>query len=517
MSEENENENRKPRLSEMEALMEGIGKPIRKAVTKLGTQMAKQSALRLWNDFKRMIATASEPFFRKEMGERYFGAENLIGGFGVWVIGTMLSTFLYVFCFVFGAVFLQNTELLVIWIPGSICTGGAMALFFFILGTESINRIAQFRAQGVAYHTRSRGTLRWGDYTIPIMIGMVLVLFLFNIVSCVFFIMSRMMSAKLAAEQDAAIYSRYLDALDARIEQEYLKSAILGKCPVEITQLSRPLPNTMTNELRENIAAAAVGEEVTIIAKGTSRAATPMDGGTRPPKLESAPAGIADTSGSHRPGIFTNPRPGAPSPVLLEPAEILTPRTEKVQQQAQSYSARRPASSAVSPPVEPEQISKPEIPIPKADLNLPLFNPAPPAATIQEQEPQRVEPEPITSYLAYFELQQKLEKSENLPDIWTKRLLQILNVLMAASNDLLKLGKHPQAVKFLRDFQPPFKSLLETALDIDAKAAMAKETHSQMDEESSQRASALEGEIILLQNAMKARIGDLKQLGVSMN
>jgi hypothetical protein len=79
--------------------------------------------------------------------------------------------------------------------------------------------------------------------------------------------MSCGMSAKLAAEQQAAIYARYLDALDAKIEQEYLEDAILGQCPTEITQLAKPLPPDMNPELRTNIAAAAVGKPAKIVAK----------------------------------------------------------------------------------------------------------------------------------------------------------------------------------------------------------------------------------------------------------
>jgi len=65
--------------------------------------------------------------------------------------------------------------------------------------------------------------------------GIVIVLLLFDLPAGVLFIISCGMSFKLAGEQQAAIYARYLDALDAKIEQEYLEQAILGKCPAEIT------------------------------------------------------------------------------------------------------------------------------------------------------------------------------------------------------------------------------------------------------------------------------------------
>ena len=97
--------------------------------------------------------------------------------------------------------------------------------------------------------------------------GIAAALFLFNLPAGILFLVSCGMSAKIAGEQQAAIYARYLDALDAKIEQEYLEAAILGQCPAEITQLTKPLPPDMNAELRTNIAAAAVGKPAKIVAK----------------------------------------------------------------------------------------------------------------------------------------------------------------------------------------------------------------------------------------------------------
>jgi hypothetical protein len=233
--------------------------------------ITQKAATSLWADFKRLFANAAtDIFFRKDMGERYFSGESLIGGVALWIIGTAASTIFY---FSFSAL-LGSQAFAGLLILGCLSTGSSLVVSQCILGWENIVKMAKYRADGLAYHTRSRGIPRWGNKTILVLIGMVIVLLVFNIVSAVFFIASCAMSAKLAAEQDAAIYARYLDALDRKIEQEYLESAILGKCPTEITQLSRPLPAGMKAELRTNIAAAAVGKPVTIVAKGPSRAAT---------------------------------------------------------------------------------------------------------------------------------------------------------------------------------------------------------------------------------------------------
>jgi hypothetical protein len=99
------------------------------------------------------------------------------------------------------------------------------------------------------------------------------VLFLTAPIMALAFLLSMAASNTLAAQQQTALYDRYLDALDAQIEGKYLQDAILGKCPPEITDLYKPLPATLKPELRENIAAAAVGKSVTIVAK-TPRAAS---------------------------------------------------------------------------------------------------------------------------------------------------------------------------------------------------------------------------------------------------
>ena len=68
----------------------------------------------------------------------------------------------------------------------------------------------------------------------------------------------------------ADLLDAYIRVTDQKsgIAHEYLESAILGKCPTEITQLTKPLPAHMNADLRSNIAAAAVGKSVKIVAKG---------------------------------------------------------------------------------------------------------------------------------------------------------------------------------------------------------------------------------------------------------
>jgi len=230
--------------------------------------VGKKTAASLWVSFKRMLATASDPFFRKDMGERYFSLENQFSGIVVWIIGTLASCGMHA---IGGG---SQNKTAVLLTTACLGTGFALVALHWIWGRESLSKMRQFREQGEAYHSMSRGTLRWGNSSIVILMVATLVLLICNLFSAIFLVISYAMSAKLAAEQDAAIYGRYLDALDAQIEKEFLEKAILGKCPAEVTQLNKPLPADMNADLRENIAAAAVGKPVKIFA-GKPRTGAP--------------------------------------------------------------------------------------------------------------------------------------------------------------------------------------------------------------------------------------------------
>ena len=102
----------------------------------------------------------------------------------------------------------------------------------------------------------------------------------------VLFIVSQFFCAALVSKQQEALMSRYLDALDQKIEGECLQDALLGKCPPEVTYLYKPLPETLNPELRANIAAAACGKPVKIVAQ----APKPISAEAVPPGMPVAPS-----------------------------------------------------------------------------------------------------------------------------------------------------------------------------------------------------------------------------------
>lgn len=248
--------------------------------------LAKKTASSFFNKFKRFLSTATEPFFRKDMGERYLDAGSLNGGAIIWAGATLVALWLpelrsaasLLFEFVG---YFKLARLFGHW-QSTLATGGLLVFFHMKFGRESIALMAKYRADGTAYHTQSRGIPRWEGNQVFVPIGIIVALFLFDMPVGVLFVISCFMSASLAGEQQAAIYARYLDELDKKIEQEYLENAILGKCPTEITQLHKPLAADLNSDLRKNIAAAAVGKSVRIVAKSPKRAGAGPDGGTSP-------------------------------------------------------------------------------------------------------------------------------------------------------------------------------------------------------------------------------------------
>jgi hypothetical protein len=238
--------------------------------------LTKKTAASVWGKFKRVLSTASQPFFRKDMGERYLSSGSLSGGAMLWGIATCIAlalpgvrsaaAYLCAFAGLYHLAYLVHHWLL------TLLAGGALVFFHIKFGRESIALMGKYRADGTAYHTQSRGTPRWGKNGFAAGSAITFALLMFDMPAGILFAVSCAISAKLASEQEAAIYARYLDALDQKIEQEYLESAILGKSPTEITQLTKPLPAHMNADLRNNIAAAAVGRSVKIVAKGPKAA-----------------------------------------------------------------------------------------------------------------------------------------------------------------------------------------------------------------------------------------------------
>lgn len=244
----------------------------------------KRLASEVGSTVKRMLAGGTEPFFRYDLGERYLAHNIITGGFSLWICTTIITCFtgssigwllpskyktISVCCTVIGVVL-----------------SGAMFVIFMKFCAHNRKRIAEFRAQRIPYHTKSRGKPRWSPFTeLVIRVGASAILIIFAPVAGIAFVISMGVTANLAAEQQAAIQTAYLDALDAQIEGQFMQDALLGKIPAEITYLYQPLSEKMDSGLREDIAAAFVGKTVKMVAQ----APRPKESATANPPNQEGP------------------------------------------------------------------------------------------------------------------------------------------------------------------------------------------------------------------------------------
>jgi len=221
--------------------------------------------------FVKALTLATEPMFRKNMGERYF-ANASSGGFWVWIIAVITSFFTGGLASgIFDAMGLNDLARITHSpIPGVLLTLGLFGAFIYF-NQENKAVIREIRNANKTYHSMSRGVPRWADDAfIELIITAVatLILLLFAPITGALFIVSRILCFQAVSKQQAALYDRYLDAQDAKIEAERLESALLGNTPCEETYLYKPLSQDINDATRKDIAASAVGKPVKIAAQG---------------------------------------------------------------------------------------------------------------------------------------------------------------------------------------------------------------------------------------------------------
>jgi hypothetical protein len=216
-----------------------------------------------------------------------------------------------------------------------------MVLLQMMLGGQSLSLMAQYRNEGKDYHTRSRGVSRWGVAHLSAFLIIEGLLALFDPPVAALFLVGYSMNAKLMAEQEATIMSRYLDELDAYVENNYLESAALDECPTEITYLNKPLDKKLNPEVRTNIAGTLVGKPVKGIAKRPRRKASaqqPQE--TQAQSATPAPASTATvvTEQKQPEDAESSPATAAPPPVVPQPTQVA---------RAVGYTHSRVANSSV--------------------------------------------------------------------------------------------------------------------------------------------------------------------------
>src|ERR1035438_9003815 len=136
----------------------------------------KKAAGAGFNFVKRILGTVTEPFFRTGMGERYYTRQTHVWGIGFWVVATIVaylvpkySMLALPLCQNVGIHFLA--PIFHYRIP-AIVAGGFMVYTQWRSGRQSFRMVAQYRNEGNAYHTRSRGVALHGEKEILTFIGL---------------------------------------------------------------------------------------------------------------------------------------------------------------------------------------------------------------------------------------------------------------------------------------------------------------------------------------------------------
>lgn len=203
----------------------------------------------------KAFATASEPFVRVNMGQRYLDSGAITGGVALWFLAAIVSGSV-------GAVYANRLVAATI--------SGIVLLFFVGLAGQDRKSAIQRHFDGSPRHSMSRGQPRSSDPANQFLLnfGLALALALFATPAAAVFIISRIMSALAEAKQQEAILSRYFDAIDAKIEAEQLETALLGQTPPENTFLYKSLPPVYPDGMRRDIASAAASSTLQVLTRG---------------------------------------------------------------------------------------------------------------------------------------------------------------------------------------------------------------------------------------------------------
>lgn len=312
--------------------------------------------------FIKYLGTMTEPFFRRGMGQRYYGYGDFFPALCFWL------------CFgIFGyrnprefsgfaalghyQTFSHLRWLLYSpWIP--VLAAIAMILFHSVVGVLNVKASLDNLRTGKHQHSRSRGLPRWRN-EIAVFIKIEIVLVMLNWPIALLFAIGYAMNATLKSAQDDAIRSKYLDALDAALENEHLKDAALGDGPVDLTYLYHPIDPTISRETRVQMADALVGQPVKIVATGPRK---------MKPRSENGPPADDGTSA---------PKPTTPP--SSKPTEQPQPRP--TQSGTQSFAKPAESVRTAEPPQAPQTSAK-------AKSNpSPIFQPAAAAEAMKEKDP----------------------------------------------------------------------------------------------------------------------------------
>ncbi len=210
------------------------------------------------------LALATEPFFRKNFGERYFTGMGCFISIALWNLVQNESNAAHSFSGSPLEQLLLNAHLesTAHWfqahnIPGRVAYLVSFAYGF--LAWQNYARIKIRHQKGQHWYTMSRGESIFGseNKTRDIIIAFVALDVLGSVCPALglFFFLSQCASYYLAAKAESSFYSRYLDIQDAKLENEFMQRCLdRGEPPTNFEGLYYSLPKSIQGENRTRVA-----------------------------------------------------------------------------------------------------------------------------------------------------------------------------------------------------------------------------------------------------------------------
>jgi len=221
------------------------------------------------------LSLATEPFFRKNFGERYFTATGFVISVILWNLAQAATNALN------DSPLLQllhdsHLRALATWGQNHHFTGKMAWVISFIYGWMAMRqylRVKSRRRNDRTWHSMSRGESIFGyesrgrDILIALLGSFVLSI-VAPVIGFLFFA-SQCASIYLASKTESSFYNRYLDIVDAKLENEFMQKCLeRGEPPTDVNGLFYPLPKAIQGEARMRVARVVAGMQFASNAPG---------------------------------------------------------------------------------------------------------------------------------------------------------------------------------------------------------------------------------------------------------
>ena len=196
--------------------------------------------------FFAAATTATDPFFRKNMGERYLSLVRIVISATGWSVMVYLSY-----------AFLMGTTRKTPWF--TLITGIIIVVAYLVFSGIQYCVVIRKRHSGAYWHSKSRGESIFGSENAGrdalIELAATVALFFASPLYSVFFFISRALGYISDAAARKMLYNKYLDIQDAKIEAQFMEVALReGLAPGLTAGFCARLPLGVKSEHRANVA-----------------------------------------------------------------------------------------------------------------------------------------------------------------------------------------------------------------------------------------------------------------------